>query len=204
MRTECSSFLVVGAALSLLVSGSSALAQGAALERCRETVGKPIVQACRQAGGDLAACQGKASPRVRACVQAASGGGGGAKGSPGGAGRSAASPMVGKARQLVMNGQFSPAIELLDKAIKQDLHFAPAYQWRGIAKLRMGQFAESLADFDKSLELDSTSASALSGRGYATAVRVKLNREPPQSSRINVTFKFTRYSAILPSLITHF
>lgn len=41
-------------------------------ESCRQSVGKPIVMACMQAGGgSLEACREKASPKVKACVQAA-------------------------------------------------------------------------------------------------------------------------------------
>jgi hypothetical protein len=43
-----------------------------ALERCRETVGRPVVQACMRQSGpsrDLDACRGKAAPKVRACVR---------------------------------------------------------------------------------------------------------------------------------------
>lgn len=57
---------------------ASALSQEQARENCRQTVGRPIVQACMQGkggGGDreanLAACRAGVTPRVRACVQAA-------------------------------------------------------------------------------------------------------------------------------------
>ena len=55
-------------------SGSAAaLTKEAALENCRMTVGKPIVQACMHSGGgaDREACRAKASPQVKACVLAA-------------------------------------------------------------------------------------------------------------------------------------
>ncbi|WFU38462.1 CHAT domain-containing protein [Bradyrhizobium sp. CB82] len=63
----------------LLGSTASALAltKEAAIENCRMTVGKPIVQACMRAGGgpaggaNLEACRAKASPQVKACVLAA-------------------------------------------------------------------------------------------------------------------------------------
>jgi CHAT domain-containing protein len=63
----------------LLGSAGSAFAltQEAAVENCRMTVGKPIVQACMQAAGgrtggaSLEACRAKASPQVKACVMAA-------------------------------------------------------------------------------------------------------------------------------------
>ncbi|MGV7218937.1 CHAT domain-containing protein [Bradyrhizobium sp. UFLA05-112] len=54
-----------------------ALTQEAAVENCRMTVGKPIVQACMRAGGgpaggaNLEACRAKAKPQVHACVLAA-------------------------------------------------------------------------------------------------------------------------------------
>ncbi|TYO66080.1 CHAT domain-containing protein [Bradyrhizobium hipponense] len=58
-------------------SAAAALTKEAALENCRMTVGKPIVQACMRAGGgpaggaNLEACRAKATPQVRACVMAA-------------------------------------------------------------------------------------------------------------------------------------
>ena len=184
MKAELSCRFVFGAAitLSIVVLASDAFAQeGAALERCRETVGRPIVQACMQAGGNREACREKARPRIRACAQAAGGGGpaagrsgpkgegrakGGGEARGGGASRSAAAPMVGKARHLVRNGQYAPAIELLDKAIKLDPGFAGGWVWRATAKQRMGQTKESLPDFDKAIELDPKNAYALGGRGY--------------------------------------
>jgi CHAT domain-containing protein len=66
------SCLAVAAAL-----GGSAPSSAATFEQiqqsCRETVGKPIVQACMQAQpkgtGNIEACRAQASPAVRACVQ---------------------------------------------------------------------------------------------------------------------------------------
>jgi CHAT domain-containing protein len=67
-------------ALSILLGttgAAAALTKEAAIENCRMTVGKPIVQACMHAGGgpaggaDLEACRAKASPHVKACVLAA-------------------------------------------------------------------------------------------------------------------------------------
>ncbi len=60
-----------------LTGPAAALTKEAALENCRMTVGKPIVQACmqaqggRKAGADIEGCRAKASPQVRACVLAA-------------------------------------------------------------------------------------------------------------------------------------
>jgi CHAT domain-containing protein/tetratricopeptide (TPR) repeat protein len=56
---------------------AAALTKEAAIENCRMTVGKPIVQGCMRSGGgpaggaNLEACRAKASPQVRACVMAA-------------------------------------------------------------------------------------------------------------------------------------
>ncbi len=62
-------------ALGLLVSvPASALDMETARENCRNTVGRPIVQACVKAMGgptNREACRAKASPTVRACVLAA-------------------------------------------------------------------------------------------------------------------------------------
>src|SRR3569833_1229239 len=66
--------MLVAFALLLGSAGSAAaLTKEAAIENCRMSVGKPIVQACMRAGGgaNLEACRAKASPQVRACVIAA-------------------------------------------------------------------------------------------------------------------------------------
>ena len=68
---------VLGAGILLLgtIVGSgvvSAQTMEEARERCRESVGRPIVQSCMQSGGgDREACRAKASPAVKACVQKA-------------------------------------------------------------------------------------------------------------------------------------
>jgi CHAT domain-containing protein len=61
---------------SVLISAEhvAALTIDEARERCRETVGRPVVQACmRSQGGEgnIEACRAKAHPKVYACVQAA-------------------------------------------------------------------------------------------------------------------------------------
>jgi hypothetical protein len=56
---------------------ASAFSFDQTIERCRQTVGRPIVRACMSAksdavtGVDFDACRAKASPRVRACVRRA-------------------------------------------------------------------------------------------------------------------------------------
>jgi CHAT domain-containing protein len=67
-------------ALAILLGSTgsaAALTKEAAIENCRMTVGKPIVQACmqaqggRKAGADIEGCRAKAKPQVHACVLAA-------------------------------------------------------------------------------------------------------------------------------------
>jgi hypothetical protein len=67
-------------ALTILLGSTgsaAALTKEAAIENCRMTIGRPIVQACMRAGGgpaggaNLEACRAKATPQVRACVMAA-------------------------------------------------------------------------------------------------------------------------------------
>jgi CHAT domain-containing protein len=48
------------------------LTKEAAIENCRNSVGRPIVQACmRGGGGSMEACRAQATPKVKACVVAA-------------------------------------------------------------------------------------------------------------------------------------
>ncbi len=64
--------LLVLAVLLGSTGSAAALTKEAALENCRMTVGKPIVQACMRAGGaNHEACRAKASPKVKACFLAA-------------------------------------------------------------------------------------------------------------------------------------
>ncbi len=49
-----------------------ALSKEKAIEDCRNSVGRPIVQACmRSGGGSIEACRAQATPKVRSCVIAA-------------------------------------------------------------------------------------------------------------------------------------
>jgi tetratricopeptide (TPR) repeat protein len=133
-----------------------------------------------RAGGTLEACRAQATPKVRACVQAAMGGGGGQPGGsagpggkpggggpPGGAPRSAAGPAVGKARALIDQAKYPEAVAELDKAVKQDPKFAYAFAWRGTAKVRMGRFDDAMPDLNEALKLDARNVLALAQRGYA-------------------------------------
>src|SRR5581483_1918096 len=67
--------LRISAVFVTVLSASSgpafALTKEAAVESCREKVGRPIVMACKQGGGSLESCRAKAHPQVRACVVAA-------------------------------------------------------------------------------------------------------------------------------------
>ncbi len=138
-----------------------------ALQRCRETVGRPIVMPCMRAGGNLESCRALATPKVRACVQAAMGNAAGRpQGSPPGQKRSAAGPAVGRARALIEQGKFAAAITELDQAVKQDPQFAFAFAWRGTARSRMGQFSEAMPDLNEALRLDPRNVLALVQRGY--------------------------------------
>ena len=81
-RSIPAAIAVLGLALPVLftsTNGAMALSQEQALATCRETVGRPIVQACMQGmrggGGDREAnlnkCRGAAAPKVKACMMAA-------------------------------------------------------------------------------------------------------------------------------------
>src|SRR6185437_11706237 len=66
----------VGLTLGFTVAGgqfANALTKEDALENCRATVGRPIVQACMRSSRreSREACRAQASPKVRACVIAA-------------------------------------------------------------------------------------------------------------------------------------
>lgn len=68
-------FRLAGLTLGLALAGAQqalALSKEAAIENCRNSVGRPIVQACMHGGGgNIEACRAQATPKVRACVMAA-------------------------------------------------------------------------------------------------------------------------------------
>jgi hypothetical protein len=74
---QIESLMAISIGTFLVSAGpASAFSFDQAIERCRQTVGRPIVKAClggrrAESGGNLNACRTKASPRVRACVQRA-------------------------------------------------------------------------------------------------------------------------------------
>ncbi|MCK1624930.1 CHAT domain-containing protein [Bradyrhizobium sp. 160] len=63
--------LILSCVLLGSASSATALTMEAAIGSCRIKVGRPIVQACMQAGGDFGGCRARATPPVRACVVAA-------------------------------------------------------------------------------------------------------------------------------------
>lgn len=82
--------------------------------------------------------------------------------------RSPAAPMIGKARELIeAKREYSAALVVLQDAIKLDPKNPFAYQWRGTAYNRMGQYALAIPEFDQALRIDPRLAGALSGRGIA-------------------------------------
>src|SRR5919109_1411907 len=83
LRFNCANFLAIQAAtsrwaiatavLAATAPAAQALSLEAAVENCRMTVGRPIVQACMRSSGagNIEACRAQAKPTVRACVKSA-------------------------------------------------------------------------------------------------------------------------------------
>ncbi|MBS0533298.1 MAG: CHAT domain-containing protein [Proteobacteria bacterium] len=67
-------FLVCSALIAVVTDKAVAQTHEAIIEKCRETVGRPIVQACMAGSRDsgmLEKCRAQATPKVRGCVMAA-------------------------------------------------------------------------------------------------------------------------------------
>ena len=56
--------------------------------------------------------------------------------------------------------------ELYTKAIEQNQNFMDAYLNRGLVNNELGDYENSLTDYDKAIELDSKCALAYNNRGY--------------------------------------
>ena len=155
---------------------AAALTKEAALENCRQTIGRPIVQGCMKAGGgNLEACRALAKPKVMACLRAAAGAADGdgkqpskqgsassddAKGPPAGAG-------VGRARTFIKEAKYQEALSALAEAIAQNPNSDAAYSWRGFVYNRMGRFSEAIPDLNQALNINPKNAQALTNRGFA-------------------------------------
>ncbi len=171
--------LVVG----LLVgsAGSAfALSKEAAVENCRMTIGRPIVQACMRASGGAGnreACRAKARPQVRACVMAA------LNAANGRANVAVAIPTEAAPKASAANGLpagfVAPPRTIWDitaildsekpdlrkiEELKADADAAPTgkesradlaqfYFDRGNARAQLGRLADSIADADKAMEV---------------------------------------------------
>src|SRR5437870_4088134 len=58
-----------------------------------------------------------------------------------------------QANEALKNGKATDALKLADQAISADPKYGPAYDARGTAHFKLGKIKESLADFDKFIEL---------------------------------------------------
>jgi CHAT domain-containing protein len=155
-----------------------ALTKEAAVERCRMTVGKPIVQACMQAGGGgLEACRERAKPKVVACVVAALNAANGRE-NVAVALPSEAAPKLAPGTALpagfvtpprtiaditaILDAE-KPDLKLIEK-LKSDADAAPTgkesakdlsrfYFDRSAARAQLGRVAEAIADGSKGIEV---------------------------------------------------
>jgi hypothetical protein len=170
--------------LAILLVGSAqsafALSKEAAVENCRMTVGRPIVQACMRASGDSGnreACRAKAHPQVRACVMAA------LNAANGRANVAVAIPTEAAPKAPAANalpaGFVAPPRTISDitailesekpdlkkiEELKADADAAPTgkesredlaqfYFDRGNARAQLGRLADSIADANKAMEV---------------------------------------------------
>jgi tetratricopeptide (TPR) repeat protein len=164
-----------------LVGGQQALAltHEDALENCRATVGRPIVQACMRGGGDRESCRAQASPKVRACVIAALNAANGRTNVPVAVPKEQGpSQAVAEQAETLPSGFVAPPRTITDITAILDsekpdaakiakLHaeanalvpanapraeLAQFYYQRGNARAQLGHLADAIADADRAIE----------------------------------------------------
>ncbi len=177
-------FGLAGMALGLALAGAqqaSALTKEQAIENCRASVGRPIVQACMAGNrnGDREACRALATPKVRACVISALNAANGRANVPVAVPtEQAPSADVAKHAAALPTGFVAPPRTITDiTAILDSEKPDPAqiaklraeadapvpskgsrqelarfYYQRGNARAKLGQLTESVADADKAIE----------------------------------------------------
>jgi CHAT domain-containing protein len=176
---SASGILIVGLIIASTDS-ASALSKEEALENCRTTVGRPIVQACmRSSGGagNLEACRATAKPQVRACMMSALNAANG-RANVAVALPAESTPKISPNSSLPAGfvappRTISDITAILDSEkpdlkkiaeLKDDASSAPTgkesrgdlaqfYFDRGNARAQLGMLAESLADANKAMEV---------------------------------------------------
>lgn len=78
-----------------------------------------------------------------------------------------ATELLQKARQAASQGDSTRAVELASQVIDRDPSMVLAYHLRGREHFRLGKISESIADFDKCLELQPETKSQLWERGIS-------------------------------------
>lgn len=181
-RQRARALLAIGV-LAASAGPALALTKEAAFENCRQTVGRPIVQACMQAAGGKAgganreACRARASPQVKACALAALNAANGRanvavelpkeagpKLEPGNAlpAGFVAPPRTIADITAILDGE-KPDVKVIEE-LKSDADAAPTgkesredlaqfYFDRANARAQLGRLAEAVADAGKAVEV---------------------------------------------------
>jgi CHAT domain-containing protein len=159
-------------------TAAHALTKDAAIENCRETVGRPIVASCVQSGqGSREACRAKASPSVKACVAAALNAANGRANVAVEIPAEPAAPLkvwtdapagfVAPPRTIaditaILDNEKPDAAVIDKRRVAADADppagtsravLAQFYQDRGIARTQLGRLMDAIADADKAVEL---------------------------------------------------
>lgn len=98
-----------------------------------------------------------------------------------------------RGRQMIQGGQFREAIPALSQSISLKPQFAPAYNARGYAYLRIRDYPHAMADFDKAILLDPQYVNAHHNRDVCRKAAVV--RQPPapvNSARVRSASSFLR------------
>jgi CHAT domain-containing protein/tellurite resistance protein len=207
----------VGLTLGLAIAGRQnafALTKEDALENCRATVGRPIVQACiRGGGGSREACREQASPKVRACVIAALNAANGRANVPiavpkeqgpsdAVADRAEALPsiFVAPPRTItditaILDSEKPDAAQIAklhteaDAAVPANVsraEVAQFYYQRGNARAQLGRLADAIIDADRALEVahGAVEANQLGRLEQFAAIQYKFAGDPKHALEI--------------------
>ncbi len=165
----------LAAAIVAASAPAFALSVDAARENCRATVGRPIFQACKAAGGNPEACHAQSSPKVHACVMAALNAANGranvavaipAEAAPSvPAGNALPAGFVAPPRTItdiaaILDSEKPDAKKITELKADADAQpgkesgedLAQFYFDRGNARAQLGRLAESIADTNKAME----------------------------------------------------
>jgi antitoxin component YwqK of YwqJK toxin-antitoxin module len=106
--------------------------------------------------------------------------------------------LLNKGLSLLKAEDYVGAIKKLDEAAKLNADYADLYLYRGTAKLNLFDFDNSVADYDKAIELEPLYMEAISNRAFSRLRKYQLKNSRTLSKNKEVTILASKDKVTIP------